>query len=81
MTTLTVSARLDARTIKKLEQLSKATSRSKSFLAAEAIQAYVEEQAWQIEAIEEGIRQADAGNFASGKEVKKAFAKWGVDAG
>ena len=81
MNTVTVSARLDARTTKKLEQLSKATSRSKSFLAAEAIQAYVEEQSWQIEAIEEGIKQGDDGNFANDEEVKKAFAKWGVDAG
>jgi len=76
MKTLTVSARLDSKTIKKLDRLAKATARSKSFLAAEAIRAYVEEQAWQVEAIEEGVRQADAGNFASEEEVKRAFARW-----
>lgn len=76
MKTLTVSARLDSKTIKKLDQLAKSTARSKSFLAAEAIRAYVEEQSWQIEAIEEGVRQADAGNFASEEEVKEAFARW-----
>jgi predicted transcriptional regulator len=81
MDTVTVSARLDTETINKLERLAKATARSKSFLAAEAIRAYVEEQAWQIEAIEEGIKEADQGRFANDEEVAEAFAKWGVDAG
>jgi predicted transcriptional regulator len=76
MKTITVSARLDSKTIKKLDRLAKATARSKSFLAAEAIRAYVEEQAWQIEAIEEGVRQADAGDFAGMEEIKEAFARW-----
>ncbi len=81
MDTVTVSARLDTETINKLERLAKATARSKSFLAAEAIRAYVEEQAWQIEALEEGLKEADRGRFANDKEVAEAFAKWGVDAG
>ena len=80
MDTVTVSARLDTETINKLERLAKATARSKSFLAAEAIRAYVQEQAWQIEAIDEGIKEADQGRFANDKEVAEAFAKWGVDA-
>jgi len=75
-----IAARLDPQSSRKLEQLAKATARPKSFLIAEAVRAYIKEQAWQIEAIEEGIRQADAGIFADDKEVKKVFAKWGVNA-
>ena len=60
----TISARLDPETAKKLELLVKATARSKSYLVAEAIEAYVEEQAWQIGAIREGIKEADKGKFA-----------------
>ena len=38
------------------------------------------EQSWQIEAIQEGVRQADEGKFASDHQVTEAFAHWGVHA-
>jgi predicted transcriptional regulator len=79
MANTTVTARLDTRTKEKLDLLAKTTARSKSFLISEAIRAYVKEQAWQIDAINEGIEQADAGNFASNKEIKTTFTNWGVD--
>jgi predicted transcriptional regulator len=50
---------LDASLKAKLESLVQSTQRSKSWLAAEAIAAYVEREAWQIQAIEEVIQQAD----------------------
>lgn len=78
MKTSTVSARLDPETAKKLELLVKATARSRSFLVAEAIETYVEDQAWQIGAIKEGIREADRGDFATDQDVRKTFKKWGV---
>jgi predicted transcriptional regulator len=43
------------------------------------IEAYVKDQTWQIQAIQEGVREADIGNFATDKDVKKAFKKWGVN--
>lgn len=76
----TVTARLDMDTQAQLEKLAAATSRSRSWLVAEAVKQYVAEQSWQVEAIQEGIRQADAGAFASEAEVTEAFARWGVDA-
>jgi RHH-type rel operon transcriptional repressor/antitoxin RelB len=75
----TVSARLDQETAKKLDQLVKATARSKSYLVAEAIETYIKDQSWQIEAIREGIKEADKGEFATDKEVRKTFKKWGVN--
>jgi predicted transcriptional regulator len=41
-----------------------------------AIDAYLEVQRCQIKHIKEGIRQADAGEFASQAEVRAAFARW-----
>jgi len=76
----TITARLDADTHVQLEKLAAATSRSRSWLVAEAVKQYVAEQSWQIEAIEKGIREADAGHFASDEEVKAAFDRWGVNA-
>ncbi len=81
MKTATVSAKLDPKIAKKLERLAKATARSRSYLVAEAIETYVEEQAWQIEAIKEGIKEADEGKFATESQVNKTFKKWGVNAG
>ncbi len=77
----TVSARLNPDTAKKLALLVKATARSKSYLVAEAIETYVEDQTWQIEAIKESIEEADKGKFATDKEVKKTFKKWGLNEG
>lgn len=79
MKTATVSAKLNPKIAKKLELLVKATARSRSYLVAEAIETYIEDQAWQIEAIEEGIKEADKGKFATENQVKKTFKKWGVN--
>ena len=79
MKSATVSTKLEPSVAKKLDLLAKATARSRSFLVAEAIETYVKDQAWQIQAIQEGIKEADKGNFATDKEVKKVFKKWGVN--
>ena len=78
MANSTISTRLDINILKKLDKLSKTTKRSKSFLAAEAISRYIDEQSWQIEAINEGINEADKGNFVTDKEVQKFFKKYGI---
>ena len=44
------------------------------------IEKYIDDQAWQIESINNAIKQADQGLFASEKEVKDVFSKWGVNA-
>ena len=75
----TVTTRIDEETQSRLDQLAKATDRSRSWLVADAIRRYVEEEGWQVAAIEEGVRQADAGDFATEEEVKAAFAEWSVD--
>jgi predicted transcriptional regulator len=79
MKSATVSAKLEPSVAEKLDLLAKATARSRSFLVAEAIETYVRDQAWQIQAIQEGIKEADKGNFATDKQVKKAFKKWAVN--
>lgn len=76
----TVTTRIDAETQARLEQLAKATERSRSWLIADAVRRYVADESWQVAAIEEGVRQADAGDFASEEEVKTAFAEWSIDA-
>ena len=72
----TITIRIDKSDKKRLEKLSLATDRSKSYLAAEAIHNYIELQEWQVAGIKEAIRQADAGIFADPRDVKAMFKKW-----
>ena len=71
----TVTLRLDDVVKDKLEKLAKSTHRSRSFLAAEAIKAYVDSNEWQISEIHAAIQEADAVDFASDADVKAVFEK------
>jgi predicted transcriptional regulator len=47
----------------------------------EATRSGVKDWTWQIEAIKEGIKEADKGKYATESQVKKTFKKWGVNEG
>jgi predicted transcriptional regulator len=57
----TMTVRLDRTVKENLDKLAESTGRSRSFLAAEAIAAYVELHRWQVEGIKEALRKADQG--------------------
>ena len=76
----TMTIRLDDAIRDRLDALAEATQRSKSFLAAEAIRAYVENNEWQIGEIRAALQEADAGDFASDKDVAVLASKWKVNA-
>ncbi|UTV82405.1 ribbon-helix-helix protein, CopG family (plasmid) [Acidithiobacillus sp. YTS05] len=59
-----------------LEALAKMTGRTRSWLAAEAINEYLERERWQVAQIQEGLAAADAGDFADPEEVATVFGKW-----
>ena len=54
----TLSVRIDIDTKKRLEALAKRSRRSKSFLAAEAIAAFVEAESWQLDEIRPASRSS-----------------------
>lgn len=72
-----LSIRIDAETKKRLDELSKRSRRSKSFLAAEAIAAYVEAEAWQLGEIHAGIAELGSGQEVSHEKVSKWLNSWG----
>ena len=74
--TTVLTVRLSTELKERLDRLAKATARSKSWLASDAIARYVQLQEWQIQEIEAGIREADAGEFATDDEVEAVIAKW-----
>ena len=69
----TISFRLKPEKVAALDNLARAQTRDRTFLLNEAVEAYLEVQRWQIEHIQEGVRQADAG---MGEDHGKVRAKW-----
>jgi len=62
----------------KLDALARATNRTKSSLANEAIEQYVAHQDWLITEIHKGIAAADRGELVPDSEVESWFQSIGV---
>ena len=75
--TETLSIRIDSETKQRLDALAVRANRSKSFLAAEAISAYVESESWQIGEIESGLIELERGRIVSHDKVAKWLKSWG----
>lgn len=71
-----LTLRLDAKLKKQLDRISKSMNRTRSFVAAQAIQEYVSVNEWQIAEIKKGLAEADAGDFATEEEVQRVLKKW-----
>lgn len=76
----TMTIRLEDEVKERLDRLADSTNRSKSYLAAEAIRAYVEINEWQVAEIRAALKEADARDFASEKDVTALAKKWKVNA-
>ncbi len=76
--TETLSIRLDAGTKQRLDALAKRSKRSKSFLAAEAIAAYVDSEEWQLGEIQAAMKELDNGQGVSHEKVSKWLKSWGA---
>ncbi len=72
-TLVTVRVKPDIAT--RLEKLAETMERSKSYLAAEAIEEYLAIHEWHIQAINEGIAAADRGETISFEAIKQKWEK------
>lgn len=73
MTSTTITIRLDMEVKQRLEKLATATKRSRSFLAQEAIDEYLNLHEWQIKEIQQGLAEAENGDLIDHDVVMK---KW-----
>lgn len=71
-----ISLRLPKELAVQLGELAQATGRTKSFLAVQALQDFVDREAWQIAEIQQALREADAGDFATDAEMQALDEKW-----
>ncbi len=77
----TLSLRVPQSVVDQLGLLADATGKSRNFLAVQAMQDFIEREAWQVAEIQQAIKEADAGDFATDEEVRAVKAKWGRNAG
>jgi predicted transcriptional regulator len=78
-TSTVLSVRVNRKAQKSLEYLSSELYRSKSSLAAEAIQEYLKVHEWRIRAIKEGLKEAEEGKLIDHSKVKEWLRSWGKD--
>ena len=76
MTSSTFTVRVDTSQIKRLETLAESTGRSRSYLAADAINAYLEVNEWQVAGIKQAIASMDANGGVDHADVKAWVANW-----
>jgi RHH-type rel operon transcriptional repressor/antitoxin RelB len=77
MRSTTFTVRVDAAAKKRLEKLAKSTGRSRSFLAAEAINEYLDVNEWQVAGIKRAITSFDRGEGVAHDRVKDWVESWG----
>ncbi len=74
MTAFTV--RVPDETASKLDQIAEKFDRSRSYMAAQAIEDYVAREEWQLAEIEAGLAEANRREFASDDDVAKVVGKY-----
>ena len=74
-TTFTVRVAREAK--RRLEKLARSTGRSRSFLAAEAINEYLNLNEWQVEGIKKAVSSLDETGGVPHEEVKAWVKSWG----
>jgi RHH-type rel operon transcriptional repressor/antitoxin RelB len=78
--TTTITVRIPQTVRHDLEVLARSTGRNRNTLVHEAITRLIETQRWQIAMIEDRLRQADAGDFATDAEMDELWAEFGLEA-
>jgi RHH-type transcriptional regulator, rel operon repressor / antitoxin RelB len=76
MNTETFSVRLDRSAKMRLQKLAKSTGRSRAFLAAEAIVAYLDTNEWQVAGINKALTSLDRGKGVAHARVSEWVSSW-----
>jgi RHH-type transcriptional regulator, rel operon repressor / antitoxin RelB len=76
MPSTTFTVRVEPGVKKRLEKLAKSTGRTRSFLAAEALNEYLDANEWQVAGVKRAIASLDRGEGVSHQEVKEWVNSW-----
>jgi predicted transcriptional regulator len=72
----TMTIRIDPAIREDLDAIASAADRDRTWVVNQALAAYLETYRWQLEHIRQGLREAEAGRFASPAAVKKALGRF-----
>jgi RHH-type transcriptional regulator, rel operon repressor / antitoxin RelB len=75
MASRTLTVRIDPEMKAELDAIAAARDRDRSYLVKEALREYLEVQKWHMEHLQQGLREADAGNFVSEAKMKRTIAR------
>ncbi|MGA2410173.1 MAG: CopG family ribbon-helix-helix protein [Candidatus Binataceae bacterium] len=76
----TMTLRLDAATLRRLDRLAEATDRSKAWLAAQAVKDFLDLNEWQTEAIGAALKRANSrgAKFIDQEKIDAWLDSWGT---
>jgi RHH-type transcriptional regulator, rel operon repressor / antitoxin RelB len=74
--TTTIAIRMPESMKAELGALAKVTGRNRNTLVVEAVRRFIEVERWQLADIEAGLREADAGDFATTEEMDALWSKY-----
>ena len=73
---VSTSIRLDQETLNQIDAIAASEGRSRSWLLQQAVKDALEVRASYVAAVQKGIEQARAGQFASEEDVEAVFARY-----
>ena len=76
MSSTTFTVRVETDVKKRLEKLAKSTGRSRSFLAAEALNEYLDVNEWQVAGVRKAMGSLDRGESIPHEQVKAWVNSW-----
>ena len=77
--TVALSFRTSPDKAERLEELARATDRPRSWILEQALEAYLDTQAWQVAHIEKSLARLKAGEGVPHEKVEAWLRSWGTD--
>jgi predicted transcriptional regulator len=71
----TMTVRIQPQTRKALDGIAESLDRDRTYVVNQALEAYIDVHHWQIDHIRRGLREANAGKFATESEVNRTIAR------
>ena len=76
----TTTIRMEGKTLDRIDTMAKSLSRSRTWIINQAIERFLSYEEWFIREVNAGLEEMRDGDFASSKEIRAGFQKWGVNA-
>ena len=70
-----MTVRIEPQTREALDGIAASLDRDRTYVVNQALEAYIGIHQWQLGHIRQGLREANAGKFASAAEVKRVIAR------